>query len=206
MMHWLDLAGGTVFAVSGALQAGRKHLDLFGALVLAVVTAIGGGTLRDLLLDQRPIFWIRSPDYLLVIAIAAAATAIVGRWRTPTRQILALADAGGLAFFTISGTQIAIQGDLHPAIAVVMGTITGCAGGVLRDILCAKLPLLLHRDIYATAAATGAALYLLLATIGTPAPTAAILAMGVIFGFRVVVLWRGLHLPPLIVRERDVSA
>ena len=202
MMHWLDLAGVAVFAISGALQAGRKRLDLFGAMVLSVEPAIGGGTLRDLLLDQRPIFWIRSPDYLLVITLATAATAIAGRWRTPPPQVLAVADAAGLALFTISGTQIAAQGQLHPAIAVVMGTITGCAGGLLRDILCAELPLLLHRDIYATTAATGAALYLLLDALGRPRPEAAILAMVAIFGLRVVVLWRGLHLPPLIIRER----
>lgn len=200
-MHWLDLAGVAVFAISGALQAGRKHLDLFGALVLAVVTAIGGGTLRDLLLDQRPIFWIRAPDYLLIIAIATITTAIVGRWRPPPHQILAVADAAGLALFTISGTQIAIEADIHPAIAVVMGMITGCAGGLLRDLLCAELPLLLHRDIYATAAAAGATCYLLLGAVGVPAPTVTFLAMGLIFGLRVVVLWRGLHLPPLVIRE-----
>ena len=202
MMHWLDLLGVAVFAISGTLQAARRRLDPFGALVLAVVTAIGGGTLRDLLLDQRPIFWISAPSYLLVIALAAALTIIVGRWYAPPEQILAIADAAGLALFTISGTEIANRAGVHPAITVTMGAITGCAGGLLRDILCAQLPLLLHRDIYATAALAGAATYLLLAAIGVPEQAAALLAMAATFGLRLLAIRRDLHLPPVIIREQ----
>lgn len=202
MMHWLDLLGVAVFAVSGTLQAARRRLDPFGALVLAVVTAIGGGTLRDLLLDQRPIFWISAPDYLLVIALATALTIIVGRWYAPPSQILAVADAAGLALFTISGTEIANRTGVHPAIAVTMGAITGCAGGRLRDILCAQLPLLLHRDIYATAALAGAATYLLLAAAGVPERAATLLAMAATFGLRLIAIRRDLHLSPVVIREQ----
>lgn len=202
MMHWLDLLGVAVFAISGTLQAARRRLDPFGALVLAVVTAIGGGTLRDLLLDQRPIFWISAPDYLLVIALATALTIIVGRWYAPPHQILAVADAAGLALFTISGTEIANRAGVHPAIAVTMGAITGCAGGLLRDLLCAQLPLLLHRDIYATAALAGAATYLLLAAAGVPEQAATLLAMAATFGLRLIAIRRDLHLPPVVIREQ----
>lgn len=201
-MHWLDLLGVAVFAISGTLQAARRRLDPFGALVLAVVTAIGGGTLRDLLLDQRPIFWISAPDYLLVIALATALTVIVGRWYAPPPQILAVADAAGLALFTISGTEIANRAGVHPAIAVTMGAITGCAGGLLRDILCAQLPLLLHRDIYATAALAGATTYLLLAAAGVSEQAAALLSMAATFGLRLIAIRRDLHLPPVIIREQ----
>ncbi len=202
MMHWLDLLGVAVFAISGTLQAARRRLDPFGALVLAVATAVGGGTLRDLLLDQRPIFWISAPDYLLVIALATALTVIVGRWYAPPRQILAVADAAGLALFTISGTEIASRAGVHPAIAVTMGAITGCAGGLLRDILCAQLPLLLHRDIYATAALTGATTYLLLAALAVPNGPATLLAMATTFGLRLIAIRRDLHLPSVVIREQ----
>jgi uncharacterized membrane protein YeiH len=202
MMHWLDLLGVAVFAISGTLQAARRRLDPFGALVLAVVTAIGGGTLRDLLLDQRPIFWISAPDYLLVIALATALAIVVGRWYAPPHQILAVADAAGLALFTISGTEIASRAGVHPAIAVTMGAITGCAGGLLRDLLCAQLPLLLHRDIYATAALTGAVAYLLLAAAGVPEQAATLLAMAATFGLRLIAIRRDLHLPPVVIREQ----
>lgn len=192
-MHWLDLLGVAVFAISGTLQAARRRLDPFGALALAVVTAIGGGTLRDLLLDQRPIFWISAPDYLLVIAL--------GRRFTPPRQILAIADAAGLALFTVSGTEIAARAGVHPAIAVVMGAITGCAGGILRDILCAELPLVLHRDIYATAALAGGSAYLLLGLLGLPAPAPTLLAMVIVFASRLLAIRRDLHLPPIVLRQ-----
>lgn len=200
MMHWFDLFGVAVFAISGTLQAARRRLDPFGALVLAVVTAIGGGTLRDLLLDQRPIFWIRAPHYLLVIALAALATIVIGRRFAPPRQILAIADAAGLAVFTISGTGIAVSAGVHPVIAVVMGAITGCAGGVLRDILCAELPLLLHRDIYATAALAGGSAYLLLGRAGLPTPIPALLAMAIVFAIRLLAIRGDLHLPPIVIR------
>jgi uncharacterized membrane protein YeiH len=201
-MHWFDLLGVAVFAISGTLQAARRRLDPFGALVLAVVTAIGGGTLRDLLLDQRPIFWISAPHYLLVIALATGGTIVLGRWFTPPRQILAVADAAGLALFTVSGTEIAMRAGVHPAIAVAMGAITGCAGGVLRDILCAKLPLVLHRDIYATAALAGGAVYLL-ARLGLPSPAPTLLAMALVFGIRLLAIRRNLHLPPIVIRHAD---
>lgn len=200
-MHWLDLLGVAVFAISGTLQAARRRLDPFGALALAVVTAIGGGTLRDLLLDQRPIFWISAPDYLLVIALATLATIVLGRRFTPPRQILAIADAAGLALFTVSGTEIAARAGVHPAIAVVMGAITGCAGGILRDILCAELPLVLHRDIYATAALAGGSAYLLLGLLGLPAPAPTLLAMVIAFASRLLAIRRDLHLPPIVLRQ-----
>jgi uncharacterized membrane protein YeiH len=203
MMHWLDLLGVAVFAISGTLQAARRRLDPFGALVLAVVTAIGGGTLRDLLLDQRPIFWISAPVYLLVIALAAVGTILAGRWFAPPRQVLAVADAAGLAIFTVSGTEIAASTGVHPAIAVAMGAITGCAGGVLRDILCAQLPLLLHRDIYATAALAGGSAYLLLGLIGLPKPVPTLLAMTIVFTIRLLAIRRDLHLPPIVLRHDD---
>jgi uncharacterized membrane protein YeiH len=140
ILYLLELIGVAVFAVSGALAAGRKRLDLLGVLLIATVTAIGGGTLRDLLLNRHPVFWIKDPTYLPVILAAAALTVVSSRFRPPPRTSLLIADAFGLALFTISGAQIAEARGLPAIIVVVMGAITGTAGGVLRDVLCGEIP------------------------------------------------------------------
>jgi Glycine transporter len=125
ILYLLDLLGVAVFAVSGAIAAGQKRFDLLGVVVIATVTAIGGGTIRDVLLDRHPVFWIKDPTYLLVILAAAAGTLLYVRFREPPRTSLLVADALGLALFTISGAQVAEGQDLPGLIAVVMGTITG---------------------------------------------------------------------------------
>jgi uncharacterized membrane protein YeiH len=158
----IDFIGVAVFAVSGALAAARRSFDVLGVIVIAMVTAIGGGTLRDVLLD-RQVFWIVQATYLWVIVIAAIGTIAWTRRFTPPQRALLVADALGLAFFTISGARIA-EGLEHRGIVVVlMGTLTGVAGGVIRDVLCAEVPLIFRKgQIYATAAIVGAAVYLAL--------------------------------------------
>jgi uncharacterized membrane protein YeiH len=194
-LYVLDLLGVAVFAVSGVLAAGRKSLDLLGVLVIATLTAIGGGTVRDLLLDRHPIFWISQPTYLVVISVAAVLTIIYVRVRRPPGDALLYADALGLALFTIAGAQIAEAAGLSPIIVVLMATITGVAGGVLRDVLCAEIPLILRRDIYATAAIVGASAYLLAEMLGAPRPWASGLGMAAVAILRVVAIVRGLALP-----------
>lgn len=157
----IEYAGVAVFAVSGALAAARKNLDLLGVVVIATVTAIGGGSVRDVLLI-RDVFWIVHPAYLYVILGAALATLIYTRWFHPPERLLAVADALGLAFFAISGAQIAESQGLSGIVAVVMGTLTGVAGGVMRDVLSGEIPLILRKgQIYATAAIVGIVVYLL---------------------------------------------
>jgi len=190
-----DLLGVAVFAVSGALAAGRAGLDLFGVLVIAALTAVGGGTVRDLLLNRHPIFWIADPTYLGVIAAAALATVVWVRAFAPPKDALLLADAAGLGLFTISGAQVAEAARLSPIIVVLMGTMTGVAGGVLRDVLCAQVPLILRRDVYATAAIAGASCYLLLQALGLDRPLAFAAGMAVVVGLRVFAIRRGLQLP-----------
>ena len=158
----LDLAGVAVFAISGALAAARKNLDVLGVVIIAAVTAIGGGTLRDVLLD-RQVFWMVQPAYLYVIAVAAFGTIAWTRWLSPPDRALAIADALGLAMFSISGAQIAEGLEHKAAVAVLMGALTGVAGGVLRDLLTGEIPIILRKgQIYATAALAGIVLYLLL--------------------------------------------
>jgi uncharacterized membrane protein YeiH len=195
LLQILDLIGVAVFAISGALAAGRKSLDLLGVLVIAVVTAIGGGTLRDLLLDRHPIFWIADPTYLVVISIAALLTLMYVRLRRPPGNSLLIADAFGLALFTIMGARIAEAAGLSPIIIVLMGAMTGVAGGILRDVLSAEVPLILRRDIYATAAIAGASLYLVVQALGVGEIAAMVVGMGMIALLRMFAILRGLRLP-----------
>jgi uncharacterized membrane protein YeiH len=162
ILFLLDLTGVVVFAISGALAAGRAGLDLLGVLVLAAVTAIGGGTLRDVLMNRHPIFWMAKPIYLIVICAAGILTVVCAGAFPPLPHVFLVADAFGLGLFAISGAQAAEDAKLSPIIVVLMGMITGSAGGLIRDLLTAKIPLLLQRDIYATAAAGGIVLYLIL--------------------------------------------
>ena len=191
----LDLLGVAVFAVSGALAAGRSGLDLLGVVVIAAITAVGGGTLRDLLLNRHPIFWITDPTYLIVIAAAALLTVVYVRWHAPPGHALLLADALGLALFALAGAQIAEDAGVSPIIVVLMGTMTGVAGGVLRDIVCAEVPLILRRDIYATAAIAGITIYLILQAIGLRPPWAFGAGMIVVVVLRLLAIYRGMSLP-----------
>jgi uncharacterized membrane protein YeiH len=200
----LDLAGVAVFAISGALAAGRKQLDLLGVVVTAVVTAIGGGTFRDLLLDHHPVFWIANPIYLEVILAAALLTVLYTKFLRPPHKALLVADALGLALFSISGAQIAEQADLHGLIVILMGTITGTAGGVLRDVLLADIPVILRRgNIYATAAMIGIAAYLLLQQAGVMVSVAALLGMMIITALRLAAIIWGLMLPTFNLSDRS---
>jgi uncharacterized membrane protein YeiH len=195
-LYVLSLIGVAVFAISGALAAGRKQLDLFGVLVIATVTAIGGGTVRDLLLDRTPIFWIADPNQLMVIAVSALLTVVYVRWRKPPGASLLVADAFGLALFAVSGAQVAEAEQLHWLLVIVMGTITGIAGGLLRDVLCNEVPLLLQQtDLYATAAIIGIVVYLACQALGTDRTSAALLGMTVVAGLRLAAIFWGLRLP-----------
>jgi uncharacterized membrane protein YeiH len=197
-MMALDLLGVAVFAVSGALAAGRKRLDVLGAVVLALVTAVGGGTLRDVLLDRHPIFWIAHPSYLLVIVATALATVVYVRFLRPPAQSLQVADALGLALFAIAGAQVADARGLSAATVVFMGTITGVAGGVLRDVLTAEIPVVLRpSQLYATAAIAGTGLYVGLERLGVDAGVAAAAGMVVVVSIRLAALAWDLRLPTM---------
>ena len=193
-----------MFAISGVLAAGRKGLDVLGVSVVAIVTAIGGGTLRDLLLDRHPVFWIADPTYLWVILGASALTLGYLRFWLASQRALLIADALGLAFFTIGGVQIAVQAG-HPAvIAVLMGTITGVAGGMLRDILTGEIPLILRPGrLYATAAIAGAIGFVLLGKTSLRPEVAALVGMAVTATLRLAAIAYGLRLPTVEVPPEE---
>ena len=195
ILYFLDLVGVAVFAVSGVLAARDRGLDLLGVIVIAAITAIGGGTLRDLLLNRYPIFWITDARYLTVIIASALLTVAYVRVRPPPGKALLVADAAGLALFALSGAQVAEAAQCPAIIVVLMGTMTGVAGGVLRDVITAQVPLILRRDIYATAAIVGVALYLLLQAFGLQRSAAFWTGMAVVIALRLLAIHWGLQLP-----------
>lgn len=195
LSYYLDLAGVAVFAASGVLAARDRDLDLLGVIVVAAITAVGGGTLRDLLLDRHPIFWVTDVWYLIVIIASAMLTVAYVRVRPPPRATLLVADAFGLALFALSGAQLAEAAQCPPLIVVLMGTMTGVTGGVLRDVITVRVPLILQREIYATAAIAGVAAYLALDAIGMPRALAFGAGMTVVVAMRLLAIRWGLHLP-----------
>ncbi|RUO80759.1 hypothetical protein CWI84_04010 [Idiomarina tyrosinivorans] len=161
IFYWTDLAGVAVFAISGTLLAFRKHMDGFGVIVLASVTAIGGGTLRDLILGL-PVFWTTDPTYLYCILAVAVLTIIWLRFKAyiPITTLL-VADAVGVAFFATMGAQKTLMAGFSPFIAVVMGTISACFGGMIRDVLARDIPMVLKGELYATTCVVGASAYVI---------------------------------------------
>lgn len=203
--QWLEWVGVAVFALSGALTAARRGMDPVGFAFLATVAGVGGGTLRDLLLG-RPVFWIVDPVDPAICVVLGLAAFVVGMRIAPARKgfrrALVWADAGGLAIFAVSGAQKALAAGAHPLTAVVLGALTATFGGILRDILAGEPPLVLHREIYVTAAALGAAAYVGASLLGVP-PLAATLS-GVAAGFllRALAIARDWSLPAFPTRRQ----
>lgn len=204
LLYWFNQMGTAVFALSGVLTAVHRKFDPIGILVIATVTAIGGGTIRDLLLGIHPVNWVRDVNVLYVIFSTVIISLFAIRFlkirNSRTQSPLLIADALGLALFTIGGTQIAEQVGVHPMIAVVMGTITGSAGGVIRDVLTNEEPWLFRQnELYATAAILGAIIYLLLEMTGVSQNFAAMVGMLTIVTIRLSALkwqvkWPVFHL------------
>lgn len=181
-LGWLDLLGVAVFAATGALVASRKQMDLVGFGLMASATGIGGGTLRDVLLE-RPVFWITDGRYLAV-CLGMAVLVYFGAHIVQRRFVVLLwADAVGIAAYAVMGAELGLRAGAAAPVAVVLGVMTATFGGLIRDVLCQETPLILRREIYATAVAAGAGAYVLLLTVGTEKPLAA--GIGFAIGFAV---------------------
>jgi uncharacterized membrane protein YeiH len=194
LLPWLNMAGLSVFAASGALAAARKRLDFVGVCFFALITATGGGTLRDLLIGA-PIFWMHDPaPVILCLLVAAAAWLIPLRW-WPERA-LDWFDAAGLAAYAVYGAGKALQFGISPVPAVAAGIITACLGGVIRDITANVPSILLRHELYVTAALAASAVFVGLAAAGVPAPWPAVLGFSLGFALRAAaILWK-IALPP----------
>jgi uncharacterized membrane protein YeiH len=194
LLHWLDIVGLSVFAVSGVLVAVRKHVDFVGACFFALVTAVGGGTLRDLLIGA-PVFWMEDPAaVVLCVVIAILAWLVPLRW-WPERA-LEWFDAAGLAAYAVYGASKAMRFGVAPVSAVAAGVITACIGGVIRDITVGVPSILMRHELYVTAALVASALFVGLASMELAAPWPA--ALGVVVGFALrgaAIQWK-LSLPP----------
>jgi len=199
-----QLIGVAVFAASGCLSGGQKRMDLFGVTVVGSVTALGGGTLRDLVLDQ-PVFWVVDNAYLLVAGVSVAVTFFAVRYlRAPNGTLLVL-DALGLALFTVLGAQKALNLGTTMLIAVMMGAMTGAVGGLLRDLLCNELPrMFFSRDLYATPALAGAATYVALSNVGPVTSLPMVAGFSVTLALRLASLKFDLGLP--VFRDRHSGA
>jgi uncharacterized membrane protein YeiH len=197
VIYALDLFGSAVFAISGALVAGRKSMDLFGVCVLALVTAVGGGTLRDLLLGDIPVFWIKDHNYVYVALLAALGAFFFVRFIQKRNKALLLADALGLSVFTVIGADKALAMGGEALIAVIMGVMTGVVGGMIRDVLSDEIPLILRAEIYATAAMAGACVFVILRGISVDHATAASVAIPLTLFLRLAAIRWKLSLPLL---------
>ncbi|WP_163558229.1 trimeric intracellular cation channel family protein [Halomonas sp. NO4] len=196
LVYWLDMAGVIVFALSGVILACRSRMDPFGMLVLAAVTGIGGGTLRDLVLGVRPVFWVSDPTYLWVI-LATVALSILGFHyiHRLSRGFLPVADAFGLALFTVIGAHKALLLEAPGIVAVLMGLLTGVAGGMVRDVLARRVPMVLRQEVYATASIAGGMAYVVLETLGAPALVPILTGLAVTLGLRLAAIHWRLALP-----------
>jgi uncharacterized membrane protein YeiH len=159
LMHSLYLVAIVAEAMTAALAAGRRSMDWVGVCLLGSVTALGGGSARDVLLGHHPVSWVEHPSYLLITGGAALATIVIARFVHHLRKLFLLLDAIGLVVFTVIGCNVALALNLPIPIVIVSGMITGCVGGVLRDVLCADIPLLFRSELYATVSVVAGGIY-----------------------------------------------
>jgi len=162
VLLYIYLIAITAEAMSGALAAGRRNMDIFGVCVIAFITALGGGTIRDILLGHFPVSWTQHPEYIYLTVSAGLLTVLLARFMHHLHRLFLLLDAMGLVAFTIIGCNVALELEYHTAIVVMAGMITGICGGVLRDILCQRVPVVFRHELYASVSMLVALLYLLL--------------------------------------------
>jgi uncharacterized membrane protein YeiH len=201
IIYSLDLIGTFAFALSGALVAERKSFDIFGVAIIAFVTAVGGGMLRDVLIDAHPINWIGDLNYMWIIALAVVVMYLFKSRIAPWAKTFFIFDTVGLGVFTLIGVEKALNYGLNPVPAVIMGMITACFGGVIRDVLTNQVPLIFKKEIYASACLLGGIVYLLSRLMDLPENMQAISTVGVVILIRTVSVKYKLELPKI---KRDL--
>lgn len=191
----IDILGTIAFAVSGVMVAMEKKLDLFGVLIVAFVTAVGGGTLRDMLIGSTPVFWMRDYTYISIIIGTVIFAVIFGNKLYNFRKTLLVFDAIGIGLFTMVGVEKGLAYDLLPIMCIALGTVTACFGGVIRDILCAEIPAVFSKEIYATTCILGGIIYFVLIRLPFEETYAFSFAILFIIAFRLLALRFGISLP-----------
>ena len=201
----LDWFGVCVFAVTGALVASRKEMDVVGFALLGSVTGIGGGTVRDVLLGVEPVFWVEQPSYLVTCIVVSTAMFFVAHIPSSRERLLLWFDAVGLSLFSVTGTVSALSAGAGPVIAIAMGVATATFGGIIRDILGGESPVILKQEIYITAALLGAAVLVGLRWLNVSADLSAGLAFLAAFSLRAAALHWNLSLPRYRARHQKVD-
>jgi uncharacterized membrane protein YeiH len=194
-LNIIDVLGTFAFAVSGVFSAMEKKLDPFGILIISFVTAIGGGTVRDVLVGNFPVNWLQNGSTVWVIFIAAIITMLFGSYLKHLNTPLFLFDALGLGLFTIIGLEVGLKHGFSPGICIALGTISACFGGVLRDVLLNKVPLIFQKEIYALACIIGGIVYYILSKTGAAGDVSKVGCILLIFAIRVVAVRFKLSLP-----------
>lgn len=192
----LDASAVAVFAVTGALVASRKEMDIFGFALLGTVTGVGGGTVRDLLLGNLPVFWVKQPTYAAIALVVAAIVYFTAHIPESRYRLLLWLDAVGLALVCVIGADRGLAADAGAFIAILMGVITAVFGGIIRDVLGGESPIILRREIYVIPALLGAMTFVALKGLGTNYPVAAITGFTLCFTVRGLALYYGWSLPP----------
>lgn len=185
-------------AMTAALAAGRRHMDWLGVALLGSITALGGGSVRDVLLGRHPLTWIEHPSYLLITSGAALATIIIARHMHHLRRLFLFLDAVGLVVFTIIGCNIAIGLDMPIIVVIASGMITGCVGGILRDVLCTEVPLVFRAELYATVSIVTGGCYVLGQSLGLPHDIVMLVAMTIGLTLRLLALRYGWSMPKFV--------
>lgn len=198
ILHILYLVAITAEAMTAALAAGRRSMDWVGVCLLGAVTALGGGSVRDVLLGNHPLVWVTHPSYLLVTAAAALATIALARFMAHLRRLFLFLDAVGLVVFTIIGCNAAMRLDQPVIVVIVAGMITGCVGGVLRDVLCNEVPLLFRSELYASVSILAGGLYVASLHLGLPADPATFVALAFGLTLRLLALRFNWNMPKFV--------
>ncbi len=197
----IDILGTVAFAISGVLVAMEKRLDMFGVFIVAFVTAMGGGTLRDILIGNIPVAWLRNHTYLLVVLGAVVFAVVFVNQLKYLRRTLFLFDTIGIGLFTMVGVEKGVLIDLAPIMCIALGTITACFGGVIRDILCNEIPVIFRKEVYATACIAGGFCYFLFQKLPFNDTYAYIGAIGVIIVIRIIAVKYKISLPNIYPKE-----
>ena len=197
LLYALDLIGTFVFAISGLRLAAKKDMDIFGAAVIAFVTAVGGGSTRDVILGATPVGWINNIDYSIAILLAIPFTLLFKKYIVNLKRTFFIFDSIGIALFTISGMQKALDFGLNPGMAMVMGMVSAVVGGVIRDILCNEIPLIFRKEIYAIPCLIGAFIFFILSETGLNQDANYIITTSIILTIRIVAIKYNLSMPKM---------
>ncbi len=197
LIYIIDILGTFAFAISGALVAKNKSFDVFGVIIIAFVTAVGGGMIRDVLINAHPINWIGDLNYIWTIFSAVVIMYLFRSKVAPLSKTMFLFDTVGISVFTLLGLQKGLSYNLHPFVSLIMGMVSAVFGGVIRDVLTSKIPLIFKKEIYASACLVGGVVYLILQYFNIDENAQFIISASVIIIIRLVVVKYKLELPKI---------